>query len=179
MKYRRVYIRGGTYFFTLVTYERQPLFQPKESIDLLFDALQYTTTRLPFEIVAYVILPDHMHFIWALPEGSDDYSTRWRLIKSYFTRHYKQKGRAGVSESRKKKMEQDIWQRRFWEHLIRDTIDLSRHVEYIHYNAIKHGYVNSLMEWEHSSFIQYVRDGLYPPNWGEITPVWSGTQFME
>jgi len=89
------------------------------------------------------------------------------------------KGRAGVSESRKKKMEQDIWQRRFWEHLIRDTIDLSRHVEYIHYNAIKHGYVNSLMEWEHSSFIQYVRDGLYPPNWGEITPVWSGTQFME
>jgi putative transposase len=127
---------------------------------------------MPFEIVAYVILPDHLHFIWTLPEGSGDYSTRWRMVKSYFTRYYKRKGSAGISASRKKKMEQDVWQRRFWEHLIRDPIDLARHVEYIHYNPIKHGYVSSLMEWEFPVFNSiYVMDCTLKLGWK--TPIWS------
>ena len=179
MKYRRVYVCGGTYFFTLATYNRLPIFSSRESNELLFEAIRYTTNRMPFEVVAYAILPDHMHFIWTLPEGSGDYSTRWRLIKSHFTRNYTQKGSVGRPASRKYKMEQDVWQRRFWEHLIRNPLDLSRHVEYIHYNPIKHGYVNTLMEWEYSSFQRYVSDGLYTPNWGENTKTWSGTRFME
>ena len=179
MKYRRVYVNGGTYFFTLVTYQRMPILKSKESIDLFFEALRYTALRMTFETIAYVILPDHVHFIWTLPDGSDDYSTRWRLVKSYFTRKYDKGGDANISMSRVKKMEQGVWQRRFWEHLIRDEMDLSHHVEYIHYNPIKHGYVNSLADWKHSSFLKYVKDGLYPLNWGDNTPTWPGENFME
>jgi putative transposase len=131
------------------------------------------------DIVAYVILPDHIHAIWTLPEGSGDYSTRWRLVKSYFTRSYRRSDTTLISDSRRKKGEQGVWQRRFWEHLIRDEADLLHHVEYIHYNPIKHGYIHSLKEWRDSSFLSYVEDGLYPLNWGEIIPDWSGLKFME
>jgi putative transposase len=134
---------------------------------------------MPFEAIAYVILPDHVHFIWALPENSSDYSTRWRLIKSYFTRNYQHKAHTMVSLSRKKKMEQVVWQRRFWEHLIRDELDFKRHVEYIHYTLIKHGYVQSLMDWKYSSFLKYVEDGLYSSNLGESDAVWPGEKYME
>lgn len=179
MKYHRVYVNGGTYFFTLVTYQRMPIFSSQESIDLFYEALRYTSARMPFESVAYVILPDHLHFIWTLPETTCDYSTRWQLIKSYFTRHYNKTDSGVVSASRKKKMEQEVWQRRFWEHLIRDENDLLHHIEYIHYNPIKHGYVRSLIEWKDSSFTRYVQDGLYPSNWGENAPMWTGGSYME
>jgi putative transposase len=179
MKYRRVYINGATYFFTLVTFQRLPIFSSQPTIDLFYEAIRYTASRMPFEIVAFVILPDHIHCIWTLPEGSSDYSTRWRLVKSYFTRNYNQHDNASVSASRSEKKEQEVWQRRFWEHWIRDETDLRHHVEYIHYNPIKHGYVRSLMEWKNSSFVNYVKDGLYPANWGEDAPEWSGSRFME
>jgi putative transposase len=179
MKYHRLYVNGGTFFFTLVTYKRILLFSSQETINLLHDALQYTATRMPFESIAYVILPDHMHFIWTLPETSSDYSTRRRLIKSYFTHHYNNKDIDTVSSSRKKKKERAIWQRRFWEHWIRDEDDLFHHIEYIHFNPIKHGYVNSLMDWNNSSFLKYVSDGLYPSNWGKTEPLWEGDSFME
>ncbi len=125
---------------------------------------------MPFESIAYVILPDHLHFVWSLPEASGDYSTRWWLIKSYFTRYYTGKDEAMRSASRKQKMEQAVWQRRFWEHLIRDETDLANHVEYIHFNPIKHGYVHSLADWKYSSFLKYVEEGFYPSNWGESEP---------
>jgi len=179
MKYRRVYVKGGTYFFTLVTHKRLPLFSSQEAVALVLDATRYTSARMPFDVIAYVILPDHLHFIWALPETSSDYSTRWRLIKSYFTRYHNQNDSFVITASRKKKMEQGVWQRRFWEHLIRDEFDLVRHVEYIHYNPIKHGYVRSLMDWKHSSFLKYVQDGLYPSNWGESHMVWIDERWME
>jgi putative transposase len=179
MKFHRLLVNGGTYFFTLVTYKRIPLFSSQETINLLSDALQHTATRMPFESIAYVILPDHMHFIWSLPETSNDYSTWWRLIKSFFTHHYDNKGIAVVSSSRKKKKEQAIWQRRFWEHWIRDEVDLLHHIEYIHFNPIKHGYVNSLMDWNNSSFLKYVSDSLYPSNWGKTEPLWEGESYME
>ncbi len=172
MKYRRMYIQGGTYFFTLVSFNRLPVFSSQDAVDLLYAAVGYTAARMPFEVIAYVILPDHVHYVWTLPDISSDYSTRWRLIKSYFTRNYDHKDYAKISMSRKKKSEKGVWQRRFWEHLIRDEADLVQHVEYIHYNPIKHGYVQSLMDWKNSSFTKYVEDGLYPPYWGEIKREW-------
>lgn len=156
-----------------------PLFSSEQAVNLLFNAIEYTAARMKFEIIAHVILPDHIHYVWALPETTSDYSTRWRLIKSYFTRNYKRKDIATLSASRKKKQEQGIWQRRFWEHLIRDEDDLVRHVEYIHYNPIKHRYVLSLKDWKYSSFLRYVEEGLYPSNWGESISVWHGERYME
>ena len=179
MEYRRVYINSGTYFFTLVTFNRRPIFSSQRSIDLLNDAFQYTTDRMPFEVVASVILPDHMHFIWTLPEKSCDFSTRWRLIKSHFTRHWSKDRIISESPSRMKKGERNVWLRRFWEHLIRDDFDLTRHIEYIHNNPVKHRYVNSPKDWKYSSFIKYVQDGLYTQNWGENGNVWSGESGME
>ncbi len=179
MKYHRVYVPGGTYFFTIVTYQRRPILSNRETIQLLQDAIRYTMTRMPFSIVASVILPDHMHFIWTLPEESFDFSTRWRLIKSYFTRYWNKTSITSESASRVKKAEQDVWQRRFWEHLIRDETDLSHHIEYIHYNPVKHGLVDYAKDWHLSSFRDYVKNGLYPLYWGENDKVWLGEGWME
>lgn len=129
MKYRRVYIPGATYFFTVVTYQRRPIFASPASVDLLRQAFRYTIDRMPFTIVASVILLDHLHMIWTIPPESADYSTRWRLIKSCFTRNWNSAGVVNVSPSRQQKGEGYVWQRRFWEHLIRDDDDLSRHIE--------------------------------------------------
>jgi putative transposase len=148
MNYRRVLIPGGTFFFTLVTFQRCPILSIPEAVDFLRDACRNTMKRMPFTIVASVILPDHMHFIWTLPPESSDYSTRWRLIKCHFTRNWCTKDSVSKNASRVKKGEKDVWQRRFWEHLIRDELDLSRHVEYIHYNPVKHGLVNSPADWK-------------------------------
>lgn len=179
MEYRRHFLPGGTYFFTLVTYQRRPIFSTPEAVEHLRYAFGYTLARMPFTIVASVILPDHMHFIWTLPPQSGDYSTRWRLIKSHFTRHWHSKGETSESASRRHKGEADIWQRRFWEHLIRDEVDLSNHVEYIHYNPVKHGLVNSVVEWPYSSFMKYMQDGVYKANWGRNEKIFEGNAWME
>jgi putative transposase len=179
MKYHRVYINGATYFFTLVTHNRKSIFNTIGAVELFNDAITYTNQRMPFKINAYVVLPDHLHSIWTLPENSSDYSTRWRLIKSYFTRHWLVNGTISKSPSKMRSGEQDVWQRRFWEHLIRDEKDLARHVEYIHYNPVKHSLVNSPIEWKYSSFIEYVQEGLYPVNWGENLDLWPGIDYME
>lgn len=179
MEYRRVFSSGGTYFFTLVAYKRRALFTKPEAVEMLRQAFRYTMRRNPFTIVASVILPEHMHFIWTLPSESSDYSTRWRLIKSHFTRHWCPAGMVSERASRVRKDEKDVWQPRFWEHLIRDEVDLSRHVEYVHYNPVKHGLVKSAGEWEYSSFRKYVRDGLYAEDWGSDGKVWPGREGME
>jgi putative transposase len=179
MDYRRVYLPGGTYFFTLVTYNRRPILSSPENIQILRNAFQYTLGRYPFSIAATITLPDHIHFIWTLPENSGDYSTPWRLIKSHFTRNWQQKNGCSESASRRKKGEADVWQRRFWEHLIRDEDDLTNHVEYIHYNPVKHGLVNAPSEWKYSSFMNYVRDGVYVLDWGREEKIFSGERWME
>ncbi len=179
MDYRRVYVSGGTYFFTVVTYNRRPILSTPEAVEKLRNAFRYTMDRFPFIIVASVILPDHMHFIWALPPDTRDYSTRWRMIKSHFTRNWHPRGAISASLSRQKKGEADVWQRRFWEHMIRDEVDLSNHVEYIHYNSVKHGLANSSADWEYSSFKKYVQEGLYAENWGGDGKVFSGNPWME
>lgn len=173
MRYRRIFLPGGTFFFTLVTYHRIPLFAHEENVALLRSAFQYVMRNHPFEIIASVILPDHLHMIWKLPESEHDYPMRWRLIKSDFSRHIDEKYQSKPDEIRQRKKEQAVWQRRYWEHLIRDETDLQRHVEYVHYNPVKHGLVTSPVDWKYSSFHKYVSEGLYAANWGaaDIPPI--------
>jgi len=121
--------------------------------------------RMPLTIISSVILPDHLHIIWTLPDNDINYPTRWRLIKSYFSRKWCSKSDITINLSRKRKGEKEVWQRRYWEHLIIDEKDLEQHVEYIHYNPVKHEYVNSPYKWEYSSFKQFVSQGFYPEDW--------------
>ncbi len=114
-----------------------------------------------------MILPDHLHTIWTLPDDDSEFSTRWKRIKATFSRHYQGYIIEDISESMRRKKEKGIWQRRFWEHMIRDQTDFNRHCDYIHYNPVKHGLVNSPLEWKHSSFRKFVEKGLYPTDWGQ------------
>jgi len=166
MQYRRARIKGGTYFFTIVTHNRRQFLCQPENVELLRNSLLYVMQRHKFEIDAFVLLPDHLHCIWTLPEGDDDFSTRWQLVKRYFSQHCESQYKSYVSVSREKKNEQAIWQRRFWEHVIRDNEDYIKHVDYIHYNPVKHGYTKSPKDWEYSSFHKYVRAGMYDEMWG-------------
>ncbi len=166
MRYRRAKVDGGTFFFTLVTHERRALFGVPDNLALLRQALRTVRQRHPFRIDAIVVLPDHLHCIWTLPEGDHDFPKRWRLIKSQFSRGCKPKYKPLPSRARVRKQEQAIWQRRFWEHQIRDEADFVGHVEYIHYNPVKHGLATSPREWRYSSFHRFVREGLYPAAWG-------------
>jgi putative transposase len=161
--YRRNFTQGGAYFFTLNLAERrQPLLTG--NINRLRAALRYTRAWHPFETVAIVILPDHLHAIWRLPENDADFSTRWRLLKSAFSRALPMN--EPISPSRRRRGERGIWQRRFWEHTIRDERDFARHVDYIHFNPVKHGYVRKVRDWLYSSFRRMVRLGIYPEDWG-------------
>ena len=155
MRYKRFKIAGGTYFFTVVTYERRIIFESSDNIELLRRAFKHVKKKRPFLIDAFVLLPDHIHCIWTLPEDDFDYSTRWRLIKYHFTKNCPDDLKSGRSESRLNKKEQPIWQRRFWEHLIRDEDDYRNHIEYIHLNPVKHGYVEDPMDWQYSSIHRY------------------------
>lgn len=165
MKYRRCIIPGATYFFTLVTYNRMRILAEKKEVTLLREAFRYLMDRHPFQMDACVILPDHLHAIWTLPEGDHDYSMRWRLIKSYFT-HRAHEMSGVLTESRVGKHEMALWQRRFWEHCIRDDADFENHLHYIHYNPVKHGLVGSPGEWPYSSFKHWVQNGVYTADWG-------------
>ncbi len=117
----------------------------------------------PFVIDAIVIMPDHLHTVWTLPEGDSDYPTRWGLIKGGFSRALPATER--LSKSRKQKGERGIWQRRFWEHVIRDENDYQRHVDYIHYNPVKHGFVKRPVDWRYSSIHRYIRQGILTSDW--------------
>ena len=160
--YRRMRVPGGTYFFTVNLLERDRRLLV-EHIDLLKTAFRRTRERLPFEVIAIVVLPDHLHCIWRLPEGDDDYSSRWSQIKSLFSRMLPAIERR--SKARLKKHERGIWQRRFWEHTITDDEDLIHHIDYVYINPLKHGYVTKVADWPHSSFHRDVKLGIYPENW--------------
>jgi putative transposase len=160
-------ITGGTFFFTVVTYNRRMIFRTPDNIGLLRTIFKEVMAKHPFTIDAAVILPEHLHCIWTLPEGDRDFSMRWRLIKSDFTRRCDQVYKITPSAVRQYKKEQAIWQRRFWEHQIRDETDFIRHVEYIHYNPVKHGLVDSPKDLPYSSFQKYVKEGKYEIDWGE------------
>jgi putative transposase len=160
--YRRYRIKGGTYFFTVTLADRKQKLLT-EHIGALRGAFHEIKQAHPFRIDAIVVLPDHLHTLWALPEDDDDFSLRWRQIKSAFSRQI-EKGES-ISKSRAGKQERGIWQRRFWEHAIRNELDHARHVDYIHFNPVKHGYVRKAAEWPYSSFHRYVESGLYSSDW--------------
>ena len=170
--YRRWYVPGGTYFFTLVTYRRHRLFQNAAARELLGKVLREIQAELPFEIVAIVLLWDHLHTIWTLPPGDSDYSTRWKKLKGTFTHRWLKAGgyELPISASRKARGERGIWQRRFWEHTQLEADDLEAHVDYIHYNPVKHNYVLKPADWPFSSFRRYVDLGQYEENWGTTEP---------
>jgi len=160
--YRRARVPGGTYFFTVALAERRARLLV-EHVGILRDVVRLTRLERPFRIDAMVILPDHLHAVWTLPEGDDDFPTRWTLIKARFSRAMPHGER--ISPSREMKRERGIWQRRYWEHLIRDKADFRHYVDYCHFNPEKHGLVDRAADWPYSSFHSYVRRGLYPPEW--------------
>ena len=165
--YRRYYVKGGTYFFTVVSYMRNPIFGKESAIDLLRYCFEATMDTHPFKIDAIVILPDHLHTIWTLPDNDSDFSTRWKRIKATFSKEYQGNNARNLPESLVRKREKGIWQRRFWEHLIRNQEDFNKHCDYIHYNPVKHGLAKSPSEWKHSSFRKFVEQGIYDSDWGQ------------
>ena len=161
MKYRRMREPGGTYFFTVVTAGRRPLFRDASATACFMRSMAEVQVRHPFDVDAFVILPDHLHIIWSLPEGDSNFSTRWMLIKSQVAR------KLGA------RSEGPVWQNRFWEHLIHDDEDMAAHVEYIHYNPVKHGLAAAPRDWQNSSFHLFVARGDYAANWGsDEMPKW-------
>jgi putative transposase len=163
--YRRYRLAGGTYFFTVNLADRNRTLLV-DHIDTLREAFRDVKAAHPFEIDAIVIMPEHLHTIWTLPDGDHDFSQRWRQIKSAFSREIAKEEQ--ISKSRLRKQERGIWQRRFWEHAIRNEEDFRRHVDYIHFNPVKHGYVQNVSDWPHSSFHRYVRLGVLPEDWAGI-----------
>ena len=160
--YRRTRIPGATYFFTVNLANRSQRLLT-DRIDLLRSAFAATKRLTPFTIDAIVILPDHLHCMWTLPAGDSDFSSRWRRIKTSFSCGISPP--AHLSPSLVRKGERGIWQRRFWEHAIRDDEDYLRHLHYIHHNPVKHRHVQRVVDWPYSSFHRCVREGLYPIDW--------------
>ena len=161
VKYRRFKIRGGVYFFTVTLQDRHSNYLTKY-ISLLTAAMRVTRERWPFKTIALVVLPDHLHAIWQMPDEDDNYSIRWMKIKSYFTQKLTKEN---ISIEKNTRRECNLWQRRFWEHTIRDEIDYEKHVNYIHYNPVKHNLVKRVGDWPYSTFHRYVKNGVLPANW--------------
>lgn len=165
--YPRSRIANAPYFLTVTLRDRSSRLLVAH-VELLRTAFRDTAAQYPFRIDAVVVLPEHLHLLCTLPEDDADFSTRIRVIKRNFTRGLIA---CGVSLSRDQRGEYRLWQRRFWEHTIRDDADFARHVDYIHYNPVKHGLVEAVRDWPHSSFHRYVRQGLLAADWGGVAPV--------
>lgn len=160
--YRRYRVPGGCYFFTVNLLERKNALLV-ERINLLRESVRQCKTAKPFYIDAWVVLPEHMHTIWTLPEGDEDFSGRWKMIKTLFSKGLLVDERR--SPVRIKRGERGIWQRRYWEHCIRDERDYENHMDYLHFNPVKHGWVTKVSDWPYSSFHRYVKQGVYPSDW--------------
>lgn len=163
--YRRYRVPGGTYFFTVNLFDRRSQLLTAH-IDLLRSAVKNVREQRPFHIDAWVVLPDHMHCVWTLPEGDADYSSRWQAIKATFSRQLPPI--EPMSEVQQQRGERGIWQRRFWEHTIRDDRDYAAHVDYVYVNPLKHGWVTQVKDWPYSSFHRDVRRGLYVADWAGV-----------
>ena len=174
--YRRAKIKGGTFFFTVTLADRSSDLLVRQ-IDILRRSYACVQERHPFKTVAICILPDHVHAVWSLPPDDSDFALRWNLIKGGFSRGLPDS--LSRSPSKISKREKGIWQRRYWEHAIRNNDDLARHVDYIHFNPIKHGLVTRVIDWPHSSFHQHVKRGELPADWaGDLHEV-TGDSFGE
>ncbi len=155
------------FFFTVVTERRVPVFSHARARRDLRRAIRTVQTVRPFEMTAIVLLPEHLHCIWQLPEGDSDFSTRWSWLKRSFTQAWLGAGgpETGISVSRRNRRERGVWQKRFWEHRLRHEDDMIHHVNYIHYNPIKHGLVRCPHAWPWSSFHRWVKEGYYRKDW--------------
>jgi putative transposase len=171
--YRRAYHPGTTWFFTVVTAHRRPLLANAGAIDALRQSVAVVRRRLPFTIDAWVVLPEHIHAIWTLPDGDADFSRRWGRIKTSFTQ------RCGIAHRSGHRRDAGLWQPRFWEHLIRDEADFATHFDYLHYNPVKHGHVGCMVDWPYSSFHRCVRRGVYASDWGQTPMPTSDADFGE
>ena len=181
-KYRRADCPGGYYFFTVVAYKRRPILVGPLARDCLREAITEVRQKQDFEVVAWCLLPDHLHCIWKLPVGDKDFSGRWAGIKSRFTRKYLAGGGVELEQtaSRRNRRERGVWQRRFWEHQIRDEDDLQVHINYIHYNPVKHELVTKVEDWPFSTYHRYVKGGRYQDeDWGLIIQGFDGISANE
>lgn len=169
-EYRRSFVPGGTFFFTVATFHRAPILVTQEARAILHAAWEDVQNRFPFRTVAICLLPDHLHCIWTLPNGDTNYPLRWKEIKRLFSKDYGRLMRTTVARntSRVKRKELTIWQRRFWEHTIRDERDFEHHLNYVHYNPVKHGLVERVRDWPWSSFHRYACMGVYDADWGDM-----------
>ncbi|ODA36481.1 REP-associated tyrosine transposase [Planctopirus hydrillae] len=165
--YRRFFVPGGTYFFTVVTHQRRPLFHIDVNRVLLGDVIRECQKEWPFEMKAIVLLPDHLHAIWTLPVGDQNYSGRWSVIKKNFTTQFLANGGSdgSVSFGKQREHRRGVWQRRFWEHTIQNEDDFQTHFDYIHFNPVRHQLVSCPKQWEPSSFRRWVKAGVYPVDW--------------
>jgi len=179
--YRRARMDGGVSFFTVTTFRRQPFLTDADVRVALRSGIATLRTTLPFVIEAWVLLPDHLHALWTLPPNDHDFSTWWRVIKRTVTQHCGARLHRPewMTARRAKRQQSTLWQHRFWEHLIRDETDFARHVDYIHWNPVKHGYVKRVVDWPYSSFHRYVRQGLPPREWGGNGKEEDGAEFGE
>ena len=178
--YRRNFVAGGTFFFTLATNKRRPILASDLARASLRQSLREVCGRRPFSITAIVLLPDHLHTVWTMPPGFANYPLLCRQVKSRFTQLYLEGGgvESGVSISRDLKGERGVWQRRYYEHTVRDERDLKRCVDYVHVNPLKHRLVERVRDWPWSSFHRYVRLGEYPPDWGD-DPTFHGDEWLQ
>ncbi len=173
-RYRRATTPGGTYFFTVVTYRRRKILTEPESREILRDVIKEVKQRYPFTIDAWILLPDHLHSIWTLPPGDNDYPKRWGMIKAGFSKQAKSifHRQEWMNETKTQRRESTIWQRRYWEHQIRNEDDYRRHMDYLHYNPVKHRLARRTIDWPHSTFHRYVKKGVYSEDWcGTIEPI--------
>jgi len=166
MKYRRHFQAGGTYFFTLVSYNHRKIFTNESTVNILLDSIEKVRQNHPFGLIAYCILPDHLHMLCELQENDSDYPTKIRLIKSHFTRNWIDPYQIPVTPSRTSKKEKMVWQRRYWEHFIRDNRDFEKHIAYILYNPVKHELVHAPSEWKYSNCSDFVDNKIFAGDWG-------------
>lgn len=167
--YRRASVGGATYFFTVKTHCNRPWLMLPDVRYALRQAIRQTRASFPFNIDAWVLLPEHMHCIWRLPEGDANFSARWSCIKRSVSQACRDRFARISSQrnaSRRDRGESIVWQRRFWEHVITDVEDFQRHVDYVHWNPVKHGHVKTVVDWPYSTFHQFVARGIYPSDWG-------------
>lgn len=166
-RYRRVNVSNVSYFFTVVAYRRQSILWDEPIRNALRAAIETVRAKRPFVIDAWVLLPDHFHCVWTLLEGDADFSTRWMMIKRAVSTACRENYHRTdwMTASKHKHRESTIWQRRFWEHQLRNEDDFERHVDYIHFNAEEHRHAQTAGEWPYSIFHRFVRDGIYAPDW--------------
>lgn len=202
-EYRRWYESGGMFFLTIVTHERRQVLANDETVNDLREIVQFVQRDRPFDLLAHVVMPDHVHWLMQLPEGDTDYSFRVGRVKALFTKRYRARIVNGVSHakanggqcppypdasvslSRSKHRDSDVWQRRFWEHTIRNEDDFKKHVDYIHFNPVKHEVATCPHAWTNSSFEQWVKTNFYEPDWncqcdGRVVkaPRWASTDIF-